>query len=251
MCECVSVCVSLSVFMFVCICVWVFGCECVPYFHRTCILPKTLSWIIKIKTTWHLVQFIDAVDNLIISINVYCSVWNEIKNWIELRIVRVCISVSYSVCNNNNVTLYVNGMTVCVCVCVCVWMCALCVYNNCLDVWGCGVGRGFVWNLTWNENLTLKKIYIIFFFNLQGPLLVAGLKTSGMKTLLLRYAQVIIFFIIISSSINPCVPSVQKIRSAILLYFIFFLFYCCYCFIVKRSIYLSIYLQSDFYWLNL
>ena len=35
------------------------------------------------KTTWHFVHFIDAVDNLIISIKLYYSVWNEIKNWID------------------------------------------------------------------------------------------------------------------------------------------------------------------------
>ena len=32
------------------------------------------------------VQFIDDIDNLKKQFTLYCSVWNEIKNWIELNI---------------------------------------------------------------------------------------------------------------------------------------------------------------------
>ena len=48
-----------------------------------------LTYFLKMKPAWHFVQFIDVVDNLINSIKLYCSVWNEIKNWIELNYFRL------------------------------------------------------------------------------------------------------------------------------------------------------------------
>ena len=55
-----------------------------PYFHRTCILIKTISWIILLKTNRLYVQFNDDIDNLKNSTH-FIALWNEIKNWIELN----------------------------------------------------------------------------------------------------------------------------------------------------------------------
>ena len=52
---------------------------------RTCILMKTLSWIIWWKHKFIFCKIID-IDNLINSKKLYCSVWIKIKNWIELNL---------------------------------------------------------------------------------------------------------------------------------------------------------------------